>query len=1238
MARREVDIDAVSSDHSGSDENRDGGAVSADASDGEERDGTYRDSAVGPGGESGGKVQQQKKKKRRPRSAPSDQTPRVYKVVRPKGEGASAKLLPRAAPKGTRRPADPRWLRAKLVEQQLDDLATKVEQDQTTRMRPTEQSRKGVATGLPTEALADEIGCEVELAEALHDLVIVSADGGRRWPVDKGGRIVLTSWPADEKWWQGFPERVLVSGPEEAGDIPREVVIRVSEKVQSEAEAAAKLAAERAAENLDATDGALTAEAERVEKAPEAVEKAAVDRSSAEAFRVAAVAVAGAKNYDYDEQLALGLQKIHAHRYREAIINFKRCRALEPTDPTACYNLACCYSLLRLSGLALRWLALAVELGLVDGGVLLQDTDLDNIRDAPRFKRLQQQLHRETTIVRPATPQGAKSEGHQAGLGRVRFSPSDEESEEEADLAAEIVDAHLLGFPLPSTPDKSNLGDRAATDRQDSNTPDAVLVQENDASTDASSQTDSDDEAEVVNLHRERTQRQHVKLKLRRRSKPKNSKLEPENQESAYHGVSWNRSSRLWQSLLPFEGQLKFIGQFDEETEAARAYDDAAHETFGADVHCNAHGIILNFSLSCGDCRTWAQACMAAGEPQEAVDWFEQALQDASEPSDEERPMVAYQLAGCYATCLDSSLAIRWFSNAVKWGLGTIRAADDLEPHTEAVFASIWKDARFLTICAKLDEARNGPARREHSRLVRRHRAARAAACVKSSVISTGGSDDQPVEHSSSPTLSSIDATNEPEAREQVNVNQQEHELDLFFEFWTENASSMNDLFGRLATRLIPLDLIRTTLRRVIGGLNLKSARIEACILNMLGLGTSDNDERGASGMLSAPSLFYTDIERVSRVASGAAQPGVKSGRVKMSASARHRSLKTEALCRAASPNQLPHGEAATVPVLARVVDREDFLFRCAAVAAAWSRAASRNARNEWLHDFEANVDATRYPTVDSTNRGKATALSDETRPGQTVTLDAARHRGSLAPAATETTISQSPGGLTVTDVNLPRGQGTPEKPAVVGDGQLILKPQDFSVSGGPLVGQQRWQNASDGLPANVRQHWTVTTVAAWLRALGLSDSVVGQAHEAQIDGARLLDAAQDPDPDACSRLADVLGLRTLGNRKLLGKAMTSLSHKADRLLSDSTTSPPHPPTADTFASLGSTASLAEEMFFQRLDWSTAGSEAEEPSQDQEHDLLLGRFGSPPRALSSQPTSPATLFSFGDVSSITTGL
>jgi hypothetical protein len=116
--------------------------------------------------------------------------------------------------------------------------------------------------------------------------------------------------------------------------------------------------------------------------------------------------------------------------------------------------------------------------------------------------------------------------------------------------------------------------------------------------------------------------------------------------------------------------------------------------------------------------------------------------------------------------------------------------------------------------------------------------------------------------------------------------------------------------------------------------------------------------------------------------------------------------------------------------------------------------------------------------------------------------------------------------------------------------------------------------------------------------------------------------------------VADILGLRTLGSRKLLGKAMTSLARKVDRLLGDSTSSPPQPSGADTFVSLGSTATSAEEKFLQRLECSIAEGEEEEQSQD---NFVLDGFGSPPRALGSQPASPPTLFSFGDVSSVTTG-
>lgn len=1241
-------MDATGSDQSDGDGSGDEGDSCRRGDDGVCESGTDEST----GGESSND-KKNRRRNRRARSAPSDSTPQVYTFVQPKQEGASAKLVPRITPKGTQRKADPRWWRAKMVEELLDDLGTQQERVQTTQQSTHGLSRKGVSTGLSAEMLSAEMGFAVELAEALQDIMIVAADGGRRWPVDRGGRVVLTSWPAGEKWWRGYPEGVLVSGPEEAGDVPREVVIRVSEKAQSEAEAAnmaAELAAERDAEHsTDIATAQAPCSAAEPAGSPDTgtKETKAVDRASAEAFS------ARATSYTYDEQLALGLQHIHAHRYRDAIINFKRCRALEPTDPAACYNIACCYSLLRLSGLALRWLTSAVDLGLMDGGVLLEDTDLDNIRDAPRFRQLQQRLHRETTIVRPAASVGDRNEERRAGVGDVKFSPADDESEEEVDAAAELVDAHLLGLPLPSTPRAAfDGGDggpivtaalESAGDRSDSTA--GGSTEESAASTEVSAQAENDDEAEVAKMHRERLQRQQVKTN--RRTKTKKSKLkpepepelEPENRESEYHGVSWNTSSRLWQSALPFEGQSKFIGQFDEETDAAHAHDDAAHETYGADVHCNANGVLLNFSMACADCRTWAQACMAAGEPQEAVDWLEQALQDTSQPSDEERPLVAYKLAGCYATCLDSSLALRWLSSAIQWGLGTIRAADELEPHTEAVFASLWRDARFLTLCAKLDEARHGPARREHTRLVRRHRAARASACVKTAMASTatdsGNGVDHAEEHASSPTVSYIDAMQDPGARgEQVDVSPQEHELDLFFEFWCENSTAMNDLFGRLATRLIPLDLIRTTLRRIIGGLNLKTADVEDRVLIMLGLASCGISEQGACGMPGAPSMFHTDIERVSGVAFSAATVGINSGGANMSASSRHRSLKTEALCHAASPNQLPRGAAATVPVLARVVDREDFLSRCADVAAAWSKAASRNSRSEWLQEFEARGRVASSPSADATTDDEETVIADAPQAVQIVNLDATRDRGPLAPEATDT--SMSPGGLTVADVNMPRSQVTPEKPAAVVHAQLVLTPQDLRASGGSLTSQRRWQDASDGLPDNTRRDWTVATVSTWLRALGMSDSVVGRAHEAKIDGARLLDAAEDPDPAACTRVLDALGLATLGSRKLLSKAITSLACKADRMLGDSTALPPRAPDADTFASsFGSTGgapSLAEAAFFERLNWSVAGGE-EDQQPAKKDNLVLDRF-----SLHRAPSSQLASSSFGDVSSITMGL
>jgi tetratricopeptide (TPR) repeat protein len=61
---------------------------------------------------------------------------------------------------------------------------------------------------------------------------------------------------------------------------------------------------------------------------------------------------------------------------------------LRPRDPTAHYNLACRYALLKQPDLALTTLRKAVELGYRDFRYMVQDRDLDSVRKDPRFRAI----------------------------------------------------------------------------------------------------------------------------------------------------------------------------------------------------------------------------------------------------------------------------------------------------------------------------------------------------------------------------------------------------------------------------------------------------------------------------------------------------------------------------------------------------------------------------------------------------------------------------------------------------------------------------------------------------------------------------------------------------------------------------------------------------------------------------------------------------------------------------------
>lgn len=66
----------------------------------------------------------------------------------------------------------------------------------------------------------------------------------------------------------------------------------------------------------------------------------------------------------------------------------KKLVQLRPADPTAHYNLACRYALLKQRDLAITTLRKAVELGYRDFRYMMHDQDLHSIHKDPRFRQL----------------------------------------------------------------------------------------------------------------------------------------------------------------------------------------------------------------------------------------------------------------------------------------------------------------------------------------------------------------------------------------------------------------------------------------------------------------------------------------------------------------------------------------------------------------------------------------------------------------------------------------------------------------------------------------------------------------------------------------------------------------------------------------------------------------------------------------------------------------------------------
>ena len=84
-----------------------------------------------------------------------------------------------------------------------------------------------------------------------------------------------------------------------------------------------------------------------------------------------------------------------------------------------------------------------------------------------------------------------------------------------------------------------------------------------------------------------RTDNRLVNLRLASRVQQSRNTSSAHNSTSRFLGVSFRKERGHWRANIFVEGKQTFLGSFNNEEEAAKAYDDAARKHFGEFARCN---------------------------------------------------------------------------------------------------------------------------------------------------------------------------------------------------------------------------------------------------------------------------------------------------------------------------------------------------------------------------------------------------------------------------------------------------------------------------------------------------------------------------------------------------------------------------------------------------------------------------------------------------------------------------